>query len=114
VAETPNNEENLLTRKFKTLVAASAVVAAIGATAAPAGATTTWQGGYCSAVESNDGHTLYPATCSTAAPRTQWFMVVTTCGTSSCRDVPTPVYRQGDTARFTTGGYITNVRYGYY
>jgi hypothetical protein len=96
----------MMSIKPRAMLAAATVAATVGFGAAQAQAAV-----YCNATQSGDGHTLYPATCYTTAPGTYWKMVVTTCGTSSCRDVSTPVYKQGTTQRFYTAGWITNVRF---
>jgi hypothetical protein len=96
----------MMSIKSRALLAAATVAAAVGFGATQAQAVV-----YCNATQSNDGHTLYPATCYTSAPGTRWQMVVTTCGTSSCRTVSTPIYNQGTTQRFYTSGWITNVKF---
>ena len=100
-----------MSRKLRTMLGVSAAVAAMGVGAGSAQATAVWTAPYCSAVQSDDGHRLYPAICGTNAPGNHWHMVVTACGTSSCGTVTSPTWLQGQIGSFTTGGYITGVRF---
>jgi hypothetical protein len=106
---------NDVSHTLKGLIAVTAATLAGAGAAAPAQAAPTWTAPNCYAVQSADGHALYPASCSTAAPGSHWQLVVTSCGTSTCRTTSTALYRQGTTApRFWTAGWITRVYFQFW